>query len=315
MEYLSVNIKMSFGLSHELNELERLEVLGQGTYGRVYKVRNRRTGAICALKKTLTSLEEEGVPACTLREISILKNLVHPNVVALLDVIISKKSIYLLFEFVDMDLHSFLSAPTLALDLRSMKQILYQLFVGIYFCHSRRILHRDLKPNNVLINPHTLSIKLADFGLARAFQIPYKPYTTSVQTLWYRAPEILMGTDHYTLAIDMWSAGCIMAEVITKVALFPGSNVINMLYYIFRVLGTPTEETWPGVSKLKQYKPTFPSWAQVPFNHLLPNVPQDGIDLLSRLLVLDPAKRISSYEVLKHVLFTQPFFSEFSGSS
>lgn len=305
---------MSFGVGYDLNDFERLGILGQGTYGRVYRVRSRRTRTIYALKKTLQSLEEEGMPACTLREISILRNLSHPNIVALLDVILTQKSVYLLFEFVQMDLHAYL-CTNLTLGWNEIKQILYQLFCGIYFCHSRRIMHRDIKPNNVLIDPQTLTVKLADFGLARAFQIPYKPYTTSIQTLWYRAPEILMGTDHYTLAIDMWSAGCVMAEIITKQALFSGDNAITMLYYIFRVLGTPTEETWPGVSKLKLYKPNFPTWTQIPFGDFMPTLPIDGVDLLSKLLVLNPAKRISSYEVLKHVRDMQPFFSELAGNN
>ena len=295
----------------DLGDLDRIEVLGQGTYGKVYKVRNRRNGEILALKKTLTSLKEEGVPACTLREISILRNLAHVNVVALRDVIISSKTIYLLFEFCDMDLHKFIySSPTL--NAKETKYILYQVFVGLYFCHSRRVLHRDLKPNNVLINSQGLVVKLADFGLARAFQIPYKPYTTSVQTLWYRAPEILLGTDRYTLAIDMWSAGCIVAEVLNGQPIFAGNNAVNMLYHIFRVLGTPNEETWPGVTRLKNYKQNFPAWAQVPFRHLMPALPDDAVDLLEKLLVLDPNRRLSSYEALRHVSATQPFFSEFA---
>ena len=135
---------------------------------------------------------------------------------------------------------------------------MFQILAGINFCHARRVLHRDLKPQNLLIDKSG-ALKLADFGLARAFGIPVRTYTHEVVTLWYRAPEILLGLKQYSTPVDMWSIGCIFAEMIMKRPLYPGDSEIDELFKIFRTLGTPDEETWPGVSKLPDYKPTFPN--------------------------------------------------------
>merc|ERR1719223_283861 len=134
------------------------------------------------------------------------------------------------------------------------------MIAGLNFCHARRIIHRDLKPQNLLIDRNG-TLKLADFGLARAFGIPVRTYTHEVVTLWYRAPEILLGSKHYSTPVDLWSVGCIFAEMITNRPLFPGDSEIDELFRIFRVCGTPNEELWPGVSSLPDYKPTFPNWS------------------------------------------------------
>ena len=135
------------------------------------------------------------------------------------------------------------------------------MIAGLNFCHARRILHRDLKPQNLLID-RSGALKLADFGLARAFGIPVRTYTHEVVTLWYRAPEILLGQQQYSTPVDMWSIGTIFAEMVMKCPLYPGDSEIDELFKIFRTLGTPNEELWPGVSKLPDYKPTFPNWPQ-----------------------------------------------------
>jgi len=165
------------------------------------------------------------------------------------------------------------------LDISITKSILYQLLQAVEYLHSKCVLHRDLKPQNILINDQGFT-KLADFGLARAYQIPLRPYTHEVITLWYRAPEILLGTLEYSTAVDIWSIGAIFAELSNKVPFFPGDSEIDQLYRIFRTLGTPNEGNWPGVSKLKDYKKTFPNWNSSPLSNFLPNLDYQGLDLI-----------------------------------
>ncbi|KAL1775528.1 cyclin-dependent kinase 2 isoform X2 [Sigmodon hispidus] len=185
-----------------------------------------------------------------------------------------------------------------------IKSYLFQLLQGLAFCHSHRVLHRDLKPQNLLINAEG-SIKLADFGLARAFGVPVRTYTHEVVTLWYRAPEILLGCKYYSTAVDIWSLGCIFAEMVTRRALFPGDSEIDQLFRIFRTLGTPDEVVWPGVTSMPDYKPSFPKWVRQDFSKVVPPLDEDGRSLLSQMLHYDPNKRISAKAALAH-----PFFQD-----
>lgn len=174
-----------------------------------------------------------------------------------------------------------------------MKSVIYQLLLAVDFCHSNRIIHRDLKPQNILIDKEKETVKLADFGLARTFYIPIKEYTHEVITLWYRAPEILLGKDKYSTSVDIWSLGCIFYEIAHKKILFCGDSEIDQIFKIFKLLGTPKEETWPGVSKLKDFKPTFPKWNKEELSTVNTNLSPEGLDLLEKTLRLDPAKRIT----------------------
>jgi serine/threonine protein kinase len=195
---------------------ERTETLGEGTYGVVFKARDTQTGDIVALKKIKLELEDEGVPSTALREISVLKTLRHPNIVRLLDVEHGENRLYLAFEYVDQDLKKHLDKTRKnPLDQRLVCSFVRQLLVGIDYCHSHGVIHRDLKPGNILIDKAG-NLKIADFGLARAFAVPIKAYTHEVITLWYRAPEILLGAKQYSLGVDMWSVGCIFAEMIRR---------------------------------------------------------------------------------------------------
>lgn len=172
------------------------------------------TGESIALKKIRLDSEDEGIPSTAIREISLLKELQHPNVVSLRDVVHHDfKKLYLVFEYLDQDLKKYMDSQTAPLDLMLVKSYMQQLLKGIAFCHSHRTLHRDLKPQNLLIDRQG-ALKLADFGLARAFGVPVRPYTHEVVTLWYRAPEILLGTKEYSTPVDIWAAGCIFAELV-----------------------------------------------------------------------------------------------------
>ena len=188
-----------------------------------------------------------------------------------MDVIHQDKKLYLVFEFLDVDLKKhFDTHPHISNDRRVIKGYLYQMCAGIAYCHSHRVLHRDLKPQNLLVDQRTNALKLADFGLARAFGIPVRAYTHEVVTLWYRSPEIFLGARHYSTPVDVWSIGCIFAEMINHTALFPGDSEIDQLFRIFRVLGTPDDGMWPSVSTLPDYKAQFPQWKAKPWEEICP---------------------------------------------
>jgi len=291
-----------------MEDFVKLEKIGEGTYGVVFKGRNKKTGEIVAMKKIRLESEEEGVPSTAIREISLLKELQHPNIVLLQDVIMQESRLYLIFEFLTMDLKKYLDTSIGKDEMMSaelVKSYCYQLIQAILFCHQRRVLHRDLKPQNLLIDKSG-AIKVADFGLARAFGIPVRVYTHEVVTLWYRAPEILLGANKYSCPVDMWSIGCIFAEMANKRPLFQGDSEIDQLFRIFRVLRTPTDDIWPGVSSLPDFKATFPAWTNFSLSAQIKsdaNINEEGIKLLEEMLVYDPAKRISAKKALSHPYF------------
>ncbi|EGD82562.1 CMGC/CDK/CDC2 protein kinase [Salpingoeca rosetta] len=284
-----------------MDRYEKIEKIGEGTYGTVYKAKLITSGELVALKKIKLETEEEGVPSTAIREISLLKELNHRNVVRLIEVIHSEHDLHLVFEFLDCDLKKHMEVSRqLAPDL--VRSYLFQLLKGIEFCHTHRILHRDLKPQNLLIDSDG-NIKIADFGLARAFGIPVRAYTHEVVTLWYRAPEILLGARQYACPVDIWSIGCIFAEMVTTRPLFPGDSEIDELFRIFRYLGTPNEHVWPGVSELPDFKTTFPQWKRQDLAKLVPGLDPTGLDLLEQMLRYAPSARISATRALRHPYF------------
>uniref|UniRef100_A0A6G1SF75 Cyclin-dependent kinase 1-A n=1 Tax=Aceria tosichella TaxID=561515 RepID=A0A6G1SF75_9ACAR len=285
-------------------DYEKIEKIGEGTYGLVFKAKHRKTNKIVALKKIRLENEDEGVPSTAMREISLLKELQHPNIVHLRDVYLTESRLYLVFEFLSMDLKRYLDslADDEYLDKMLIKSYLYQILEALLFCHKRRVIHRDLKPQNLLIDSNGV-IKLADFGLARAFIIPVRAYTHEVVTLWYRAPEVLLGCPRYATPVDVWSVGCIFAEMATKKPLFHGDSEIDQLFRIFRTMGTPTEETWPGVTQLKAYKSTFPCWKRNICRALVPQLDEQGQDLLEKMLIYDPQKRVNAKTAVLHPYF------------
>jgi cyclin-dependent kinase len=292
-----------------MERYQKMEKIGEGTYGVVYKAKDRVTGEIIALKKIRLEAEDEGIPSTAIREISLLKELQHPNIVRLYDVVHTERKLTLVFEFLDQDLKKYLDICDSGLDLPILKSFLYQLLTGVAYCHHHRVLHRDLKPPNLLINREG-QLKLADFGLARAFGIPVRSYTHEVVTLWYRAPDVLMGSRKYSTPVDIWSVGCIFAEMANGRPLVAGTSEADQLDRIFRLLGTPKLPDYPGIVDLPEFTPDLPPYPP-PRNglaSLVPTLDAEGIDLLSLMLQYDPARRITAQAALEH-----PFFYEMTG--
>ncbi|CAN9152260.1 unnamed protein product [Alternaria alternata] len=313
-----------------MENYQKLEKVGEGTYGVVYKARDLTTKdqRIVALKKIRLEAEDEGVPSTAIREISLLKEMNDPNIVRLLNIVHADgHKLYLVFEFLDLDLKKYMEAlpvsqggrgkalpegsglagQALSMDDKMVKKFMMQLCQGVRYCHAHRVLHRDLKPQNLLIDKDC-NLKLADFGLARAFGVPLRTYTHEVVTLWYRSPEILLGGRQYSTGVDMWSVGCIFAEMCTRKPLFPGDSEIDEIFKIFRILGTPNEQDWPGVTSFPDFKPSFPKWGRTDVANIVTNLDEVGLDLLDALLVYDPAGRISAKQTVIH-----PYFGGMNG--
>ncbi|KAL4911502.1 cyclin-dependent kinase 1 [Aspergillus multicolor] len=306
-----------------MDNYQKIEKIGEGTYGVVYKARElTHPNRIVALKKIRLEAEDEGVPSTAIREISLLKEMNDPNIVRLLNIVHADgHKLYLVFEYLDLDLKKYMEAlpvseggrgralpdgsslsRNLGLGDAMVKKFMAQLIEGIRFCHSHRVLHRDLKPQNLLIDRDG-NLKLADFGLARAFGVPLRTYTHEVVTLWYRSPEILLGGRQYSTGVDMWSCGAIFAEMCTRKPLFPGDSEIDEIFKIFRLLGTPDESIWPGVTSFPDFKPTFPKWKREDISTVVSGLEDDGLDLLEALLEYDPARRISAKQACMHPYF------------
>lgn len=287
-----------------MDDFQKIEKIGEGTYGVVYKGRNKVTGQIVAMKKIRLESEDEGIPSTAIREISLLKELKHPNIVCLEDVLMEENRLYLIFEFLSMDLKKYMDSLPMdkMMDPELVRSYLYQITNAILFCHRRRVLHRDLKPQNLLINNNGV-IKVADFGLGRSFGIPVRIYTHEIVTLWYRAPEVLLGSPRYSCPVDIWSIGCIFAEMATRKPLFQGDSEIDQLFRMFRILRTPTEDIWPGVTSLPDYKTTFPYWSTNQLANQVKKLNPVGLDLIKKMLVYDPVHRISAKAVLEHPYF------------
>lgn len=257
-----------------------------------------------ALKELRLDLEE-GTPSTAIREVSLMKELRHTNIVSLQDVIHGENKLMLVFEFMDKgDLRRYLDTHgnQNGLNPAIIKSFMHQLLCGLNYCHTNKVMHRDLKPQNLLISSSG-RLKIADFGLARAFGIPGNTYSNEVVTLWYRAPDILLGSKSYTTSIDIWSSGCIMAEMYTGRPLFTGSTNENQLFRVFHVMGTPSECSWPGISHYPAYNPNFRIYPTQELGVILPRINPAGIDILQRMLQLRPGLRISAADGLRHPFF------------
>ncbi|KAI5171036.1 hypothetical protein NEFER03_0438 [Nematocida sp. LUAm3] len=283
---------------------QKIEKIGEGTYGVVYKAREKGTGKVVALKKVRLTDDREGMPATTIREISLLKNLRHPYIICLHQVIYTEKKLYMVFEYAEVDLKNYLTElrrEKKHLTKKEVRKYAYQLISALTYCHSVGILHRDLKPQNILLSHG--NIKLADFGLGRSVGIPLHTLTSEVVTLWYRAPELLLGAKYYSTAVDVWSIGCIVAELVMLRPLFPGDSEIDQLYKIFQVLGTPNESIWEGVTALKNYQMEFPVWKNSSNSLTEKLIDKECQSLVDDLLIYNPLERPSAKSILSHPYF------------
>ncbi|XP_072517991.1 cyclin-dependent kinase 9-like [Salminus brasiliensis] len=307
-----------FPFCGEISQYEKLSKIGQGTFGEVFKAKHRQTGRKVALKKVLMENEKEGFPITTLREIKILQMLKHENVVNLLEICRTRVcrynryrgSIYLVFDFCEHDLAGLLGNASVKFTLSEIKKVMQMLLSGLFYIHRNKVLHRDLKPANVLITRDGI-LKLADFGLARAFSLAKNSqrnrFTNKVVTLWYRPPELLLGERDYGPPIDLWGAGCIMAEMCTRVPIMQGNTEQHQLTLISQLCGSITAEVWPGVDKKYELyqKMELPKGQKRKVKDRLKAYVKDlyALDLIDKLLVLDPAQRIVSDDALNHDFF------------
>ncbi|KAL8253569.1 hypothetical protein R6Q59_031790 [Mikania micrantha] len=297
-----------------VDEFERLNKIDEGTYGVVYRAKDKKTGEIVALKKVKMEKEREGFPLTSLREINILLSFHHPSIVDVKEVVVGSNldSIFMVMEYMEHDLKALMETMKQPFSQSEVKCLMLQLFEGTKYLHDNWVLHRDLKTSNLLLNNRG-ELKICDFGLSRQYGSPLKPYTHLVVTLWYRAPELLLGAKLYSTAIDMWSLGCIMAELLSKQPLFNGKTEFDQLDKIFKTLGTPNETIWPGYSKLPGVKVNF---VKHQYNLLRRKFPATsftgspvlsdaGFDLLNKLLTYDPEKRITAEAALNHEWFRE----------
>ncbi|KNC76955.1 CMGC/CDK protein kinase [Sphaeroforma arctica JP610] len=292
------NKQLGYG---KVESYQKLEKLGEGTYAQVYRGVSTITGEQCALKE-INLDAEEGAPCTAIREASLLRELKHVNIVILHDIVHTHTSMTFVFEYLNMDLKDYIDRAAPYVALTNVRLLFYQLLRALECCARKRILHRDIKPQNILLN-EIGELKLADFGLARAKGVPIKSFSHEVVTLWYRPLDILLGSVDYNSSLDIWSAGCILAELVTGTPLFPGKDHDSQLTTVFSKLGTPSPDTWPELENLPLYSKIWTMYAPKPFTYLVPRLESEGIRLLSEMVVYEPAKRISAKEAMRHEYF------------
>ncbi|KAI3669360.1 hypothetical protein L6452_40593 [Arctium lappa] len=301
-------------VSKTADSYDKLAKVGHGTYSNVYKARDRDTGKIVALKKVRFDTSEPESVKFMAREIIILQKLDHPNIIKLEGLATSRMqySLYLVFDYMQSDLTRVISRPEGRLTEPQVKCYMQQLLSGLEHCHERGILHRDIKGSNLLIDQNGM-LKIADFGLANYYQPKQKrPLTSRVVTLWYRAPELLLGTTDYGVGIDLWSTGCLLAEMFVGRPIMPGRTEVEQLHRIFKLCGSPPEDYWKKIKPPTTFRP--PQNYLPSFQEAFTNIPSSSFGLLTTLLALDPASRGTSASALQNVFFSSsPLACELSG--
>ncbi|KAK4688291.1 cyclin-dependent kinase 7, partial [Tremellales sp. Uapishka_1] len=276
--------------------------VGEGTFANVYKGLEKATGRKIAIKKIKAGEMKDGLDMTALREVKFLQELRHPNIIALLDVFSVKQNINLVLEFLDTDLEAVIRDKALIFQTADIKSWMAMSLRGLEFCHRNGVLHRDLKPNNLLIAVDG-ELKIADFGLAREFAEPASKMTCQVITRWYRPPELLFGSRFYSSAVDIWSIGTIFVELVLRVPFLAGDTDIDQLKKTFHAMGTPTEQDWPGHTSLPDYH-VVAQYPKNPWWNLVASLGKEGMDLAKDLLKYDPSTRLSAKEALQHRFFS-----------
>lgn len=302
--------KNPFGNCFPVNDYQKLGRIGQGTYGYVYLAKHKATNNRVALKRII--LYQDDFPLTSIREIITLKRCRHQNIVNLIDVVVGGKhdAIFLAFEYCEYDLQSVLKNIQNPFTEAEIKTLILQLLSAVNFIHKNWIVHRDIKLSNLLYTSKG-KLKLADFGLARTISYPTaNDLTPTVVTLWYRAPEILLGSSHYSFAIDLWSVGCVLAELLLSQPLFQGDNELQQIHSIFKVLGSPNDRIWPELNDyiLIRNKTIDINVERRRFvyNNLrdyFPKISDEGLDLLNLFFTYQPNVRITARDALNHIYF------------
>jgi serine/threonine protein kinase len=284
---------------------QRLEKLGEGTYGIVYKAVHRLSGAIVALKIIRPHAAYEGLPATMFREIAILRSLSHPSIIRMHEIDAADGIYGVAFDFIPHDLSKLIwMQKGKPLNPELCRSYAYQILCAVTYLHLHRILHRDIKPSNILLDDEGL-LKLCDFGLSRRFSIPLQPYSPDVVTHAYRAPELFLHNEFYELGIDVWSAGCVIAEMVRGGPLFPADSDIDVAHRVFKALGTPPADVLNQFADIRNNGVTFPMHEKVELGIVLGSDDHLLIDLLARMLAIDPHQRISAIDALNHPYFNQ----------
>ncbi|RKF82030.1 putative protein kinase [Golovinomyces cichoracearum] len=282
-------------------------VVGSGTYGKVFKAVHIYTKKLVALKKIRMEGERDGFPVTAVREIKLLQSLKHKNIVNLQEVMVEKNDCFMVFEYLSHDLTGLLNHPTFKLEPAYKKHLAYQLFEGLDYLHRRGVLHRDIKAANILVSNEGL-LKITDFGLARFYAKRRQlDYTNRVITIWYRSPELLLGETQYGPEVDIWSAACVLVEIFTRHAIFPGDGgEISQLEKIYAILGTPNKVEWPGLVDMAWFELLRPTARRpnVFAEKYKERVSPQAYELLKAMFQYDPAKRPSASDILEHPYFT-----------